>query len=144
MAGEISTIGVVTGPSCQRETLDPDMPDALVYATSAAALAAAVFAAWHTVRSYRFSNPLLYAITAVEALLVVALVWGIVAVTDTDRDVEKALFLSYLVTTVLIPPAAVLWGVGDKSRWGTGVVAVGLFTVSVMLIRTHQIWLGHG
>lgn len=120
------------------------MPDALVYATSAAALAAAVFAAWHTLRSYRFSNPLLYAITAVEVLLVVSLVWGIVAVSGTDRDVEKALFLSYLLTTVLIPPAAVLWGVGDKSRWGTGVVAVGLFTVSVMLIRTHQIWLGHG
>jgi len=144
MAGEIRTIGVLTGSSCQRETLDPDMPDALVYATSLAALAAAVFAAWHTVRSYRFSNPLFYAIAAVEVLLLVALVWGIVAATGTDRDVQKGLFLSYLVTTVLIPPAAVLWGVGDRSRWGTGVVAVGLFTVSVMLIRTHQIWVGHG
>ncbi|MFS0887186.1 hypothetical protein, partial [Aeromicrobium sp. 179-A 4D2 NHS] len=95
-------------------------------------------------RSYRFSNPLFYAIAAVEVLLLVALVWGIVAATGTDRDVQKGLFLSYLVTTVLIPPAAVLWGVGDRSRWGTGVVAVGLFTVSVMLIRTHQIWVGHG
>ena len=120
------------------------MPDALVYATSLAALAAAVFAAWHTVKGYRFSNPLFYAIAVVELLLVVALVWGITAVARTDRDVEKGLFLSYLLTTVLIPPAAVLWGVGDKSRWGTGVVAVGLFTVSVMLIRTHQIWVGHG
>jgi len=144
MAGEISTIGVVTGPSCQRETLDPDMPDALVYATSVAALAAALFAAWHTAKSYLFSNPLFYAIAAVQVLLVVALVWGIVAVSGTDREVEKGLYLSYLVTTVLIPPAAVLWGIGDKSRWGTGVVAVGLFTVSVMLIRTHQIWVGHG
>src|SRR5690606_29520315 len=106
MAGEIRPIGVVTGPSCQRETLEPDMPDALVYPTSAAALAAAVFAAWHALRSYRFSNPLFYAITAVEVLLVVSLVWGIVAVSGTDRDVEKALFLSYLLTTVLIPPAA--------------------------------------
>ncbi|MFS0885363.1 hypothetical protein [Aeromicrobium sp. 179-A 4D2 NHS] len=52
------------------------MPDALVYATSLAALAAAVFAAWHTVRSYRFSNPLFYAIAAVEVLLLVALVSG--------------------------------------------------------------------
>lgn len=120
------------------------MPDALVYATSLAALAAALFAAWHTAKSYVFSNPLFYVIAVVEALLVVALVWGIVAVANADREVEKTLFLSYLITTVLIPPAAVLWGIGDKSRWGTGVVAVGLFTVSVMLIRTHQIWVGHG
>ncbi|MBC9225073.1 hypothetical protein GL325_01920 [Aeromicrobium sp. 636] len=120
------------------------MPDALVYVTSAAAFVASLFAAWHTAKSYRFSNPLFYAVALVEALLVVALIWGIVAVSGTDRDIEKALYLSYLVTTVLIPPAAVLWGVGDKTRWGTGVVAVALFTVSVMLIRTHQIWQGHG
>ncbi|WP_146826857.1 hypothetical protein [Aeromicrobium flavum] len=120
------------------------MPDALVYATSAVALVVAAFAGWHTLKSYRFSNPLFYAIALVEALLLVALVWGIVAAASTDRDIETGLYLSYLVTTVLIPPAAVLWGVGDKTRWGTGVVAVALFTVSIMLIRTHQIWVGHG
>lgn len=120
------------------------MPDALVYVTSAAALAVAVFAGWHTAKSYRFSNPLFYAIAAVEVLLVVGLVWGIVAASTTDRDVETGLYLSYLVTTALLPPAAVLWGIGDKTRWGTGVVAVALFTVSIMLIRTHQIWEGHG
>lgn len=120
------------------------MPDALVYVTSAAALAAAVFAGWHTARSYRFSNPLFYAVAVVEVLLLACLVWGIVAVIGTDRDVEKALYVSYLATTVLIPPASVLWGIGDKTRWGTGVVAVAMFTVSVMLIRTHQIWVGHG
>jgi hypothetical protein len=120
------------------------MPDALVYVTSATALVVAAFAGWHTARSYRFSNPLFYAIALVEVLLLVALAWGIVGVGSTDRDIEKALFLSYLVTTVLIPPAAVLWGVGDKTRWGTGVVAVALFTVSVMLIRTQQIWAGNG
>ncbi|MCD9152860.1 hypothetical protein [Aeromicrobium duanguangcaii] len=120
------------------------MPDALVYVTSATAFVASLFAAWHTVKSYRFSNPLFYAIALVEVLLLVALIWGIVAVAGTDRDIEKTLYLSYLVTTVLIPPAAVLWGVGDKTRWGTGVVGVALFTVSVMLIRTHQIWEGRG
>jgi len=120
------------------------MPDALVYLTAAVALVAAAFAGWHTAKSYRFSNPLFYAIAVVQVLLVVALVWGIVAVADAGPQVQRGLYLSYLVTTVLIPPAAVLWGIGDRSRWGTGVVAVALFTVSVMLIRTHQIWEGHG
>lgn len=120
------------------------MPDALVYGTSLVALAIALFAGWHTAKSYRFSNPLLYAIAVVEVLLLICVVWGIVAVAATDRDTEKALYVSYLVTTALIPPLAVLWGVGDKTRWGTGVVAVALFTVSIMMIRTHQIWVGHG
>lgn len=120
------------------------MPDALVYLTFFSALASSVFAAWHTARGYRFSNPLFYAVAVVEVLLVVALVWGIVAVTRSTRDVSVGLYLSYLVTCVLIPPAAVLWGVGDRTRWGTGVLAVGLFTVAVMMVRTHQIWGGLG
>lgn len=120
------------------------MSSLFVYAVAAAALGAAGFAAWHTARGYRFSNPLLYVIALVEIALVVVLVTGIVAVIRTDRDVQTGLFLSYLVTVVLIPPAAVLWGITDKTRWGTGVVAVAMFTASVMLIRTHQIWIGQG
>lgn len=118
------------------------MPDALVYLTCLSAFAGSLFAAWHTVRSYRFSNPLFWTVAIVEVLVLVALVWGIVAATTTDRDLSAGLYISYLATCALLPPAAVLWGVGDKTRWGTGVVAVALFTVSVMIVRTHQIWEG--
>ncbi|HPU13888.1 MAG TPA: hypothetical protein PLQ19_08860 [Aeromicrobium sp.] len=120
------------------------MSDVFVYVISVLALVVGIFASWHTVKSYQFSNPLFYAIALLEVLLVVALVWGIIAVGSAPTDVQRGLYLSYLVTTVLIPPLAVFWGIGDKSRWGTGVVAVAMFTVSILMIRTHQIWLGHG
>jgi len=120
------------------------MPDLLVILTCVAAIAAALFAAWHSARSYRFSNPLFYAIAAVEVLLLIAVVWGVTAALTTDRQIETALYVSYLVTTLLIPPLAVLWGVGDRTRWGTGVVTVALFTVAVLMIRTQQIWQAHG
>ena len=120
------------------------MSDVFVYVISVLALAVGVFAGWHTVKSYQFSNPLFYALALLEVLLLVALVWGIVAASSAPAEVQRGLYLSYLVTTVLIPPLAVYWGIGDKSRWGTGVVAVAMFTVSILMIRTHQIWLGHG
>lgn len=46
----------------------------------------------------------------------------------------------YLVTAVLIPPAATLWAFADKGRWGVLVVGVGLLAVAVMVYRMHQIW----
>ncbi|MFI5428411.1 hypothetical protein [Aeromicrobium sp. UC242_57] len=52
------------------------------------------------------------------------------------------LFISYLVTMVVIPTAATLWGIAEKSRWGTGVVVVAMLTVSVLSIRCLGIWQG--
>lgn len=104
------------------------------------ALAAALFAAWHTWRGYTFSNPLFYALAAVEAVLVAVTVGGLVALNVSSRHVNGVLFVSYLVTCLVIPPAALLWGISEKSRWGTGVVAIALFTVAILAIRLQQIW----
>ena len=46
------------------------------------------------------------------------------------------------MTLVVIPPAAVLWGIAEKSRWGTGVVVVAMLTVAVLCVRVLQIWKG--
>jgi hypothetical protein len=46
------------------------------------------------------------------------------------------------VTLVVIPPAAVIWGIAEKSRWGTGVVVVAMLTVAVLCVRVLQIWKG--
>jgi hypothetical protein len=43
---------------------------------------------------------------------------------------------------VVIPPAAVLWGIAEKSRWGTGVVVISMLTISVLSIRLLGIWKG--
>jgi hypothetical protein len=114
--------------------------DTVAYAVAYLATAVAAFAAWHTVRSAPFSNPLFYAMAVLELALLALLVGGVAALVRTTQDVDGVLFVSYLVTLVLIPPAAVLWGIAEKSRWGTGVVAIALLTVAVLCVRSAQIW----
>ncbi len=106
------------------------------------ALAVAAVAAWHMWRRQPFSNPLFFAASVLEIALLGMLVAGSIALAATSRDVDGVLFVSYLVTLVVIPPAAVLWGIAEKSRWGTGVVVVAMLTVSVLCVRVLQIWKG--
>ncbi|MGI9084742.1 MAG: hypothetical protein ACR2FE_05545 [Aeromicrobium sp.] len=118
------------------------MTDSLAYAVAGLAAAVAAFAAWHTVAQKPFDNPLFYAVSILEVALIGVLVGGCVALAGTERNVDGVLFVSYLVTLVVIPPAAVLWGIAEKSRWGTGVVVVALLTVAVLCVRVLQIWDG--
>lgn len=47
----------------------------------------------------------------------------------------------YLISAVLIPPAAVLWALIDKQgTWSTLVVGIGILACAVMVYRMHQIW----
>lgn len=46
----------------------------------------------------------------------------------------------YAVSVLLVPPAAVVWALIDRSRWSTVVLGVGALTVAVMVYRMYQIW----
>lgn len=118
------------------------MTDPIAYGVALLALGVAGFAGWHTVRRTPFGNSLFYTVSVLELVLLVLLVGGIVALARTARDVDGALFVSYLVTLVVIPPAAVLWGIAEKTRWGTGVVVVAMLTVAVLTVRVLGIWQG--
>lgn len=118
------------------------MTDPIAYGVALLAVAVAGLAAAHTLWDRPFSNPLFYAVAALEAVLVAVLVGGLVALSRTGRDVDGVLFVSYLVTVTAIPPAAVVWGIAEKSRWGTGVVVVALLTVAVLMVRLLGIWEG--
>ena len=118
------------------------MNDPVAYAVAGLALVAAVYAGWLMWRDAAFSNGLFYVVIVLELVLVALLVGGSVALARTERDVDGVLFISYLVTVLVIPPAAVLWGVAEKSRWGTGVVLVAMLTVAVLVVRVLGIWQG--
>jgi len=49
-------------------------------------------------------------------------------------------FWVYLVSAVLIPPAAVLWALIDRDRWSTAVIGVACLAIAVMVYRMGQIW----
>lgn len=116
--------------------------DPVAYGIAALAVAVALFAGWRTMRDRPLDNPLFYAVSVLEIALLALLVGGSVALASTDRDVDGVLFISYLVTMVVIPPAAVLWGIAEKSRWGTGVVVVAMLTTAVLSVRLLGIWKG--
>lgn len=120
------------------------MTDILIFTIAGIALAAALFSLWHVIRGYQFSNPLFYTVAGVEFALLVGMVIAIVADVRGYSEGDPVLFWSYFVTTLLIAPLAVVWGIGDKSRWGTGVVAIAMITIAVLVVRLGQIWQGHG
>ncbi len=118
------------------------MTDLVAYGIAILALMVAAFAGWHMYRNLDVGNPLFYAVSVLEIALLGLLIGSSIALGQTSRDVNGVLFISYLVTMVVIPPAAVLWGIAEKSRWGTGVVVVAMLTVAALSARLLGIWKG--
>lgn len=118
------------------------MNESVAYAVAIGALLIAGFAALHTARNQLFSNPLFYSVATLEIALVTLLIGGCIALSQTTRDVDGVLFVSYLITIVVIPPAAVVWGIAERSRWGTGVVVVAMLSVALLCVRLLRIWQG--
>lgn len=89
--------------------------------------------------------PLVFAAAFLELMLLVLAVGGVVQMVRTDHAFARLEFVGYLVATLLVVPAAVSWGWGEKSRSGTAVVAVGFLVVPVLVLRVQQVWAGpHG
>ena len=79
----------------------------------------------------------------VEALLLVQLIVSIVLVVQGQQAKGDTVeFFGYIITALVVPPAAVAWAVIERTRWSTLVLGVAGLTVAVMLIRMWQIWTG--
>jgi hypothetical protein len=78
----------------------------------------------------------------VEVLLlaqfVVALVAPAVGNTASGSVLE---FYVYLVSAILIPPAAAIWALVERGRWSTVILGVAALAVAVMVYRMEQIWM---
>ncbi|MGH3786642.1 MAG: hypothetical protein ACRDRG_08840 [Pseudonocardiaceae bacterium] len=63
----------------------------------------------------------------------------------TERDVEVATFVGYLLGVLLLVPAGIVWALAERSRSGTAVIIVACLAVLAMLARLNDIWAGsHG
>lgn len=83
------------------------------------------------------------AIATVEGLLLVQLAVSIALVASGKQAVGDTVeFFGYLVTALIVPPAAVAWAVLERTKWSTMVIGVAGLTVAVMLVRMWQIWTG--
>jgi uncharacterized membrane protein len=86
--------------------------------------------------------PLLAGGAVLEALLIGFLIGGIAQMIGSYRQFARAEFVIYLVACVAIPPAAAVWGWGERGRAGTAVLALGFLIMPVMVIRVQQVWAG--
>lgn len=77
----------------------------------------------------------------IEALLLVQLVMAIIAPLVGNVATGSALeFWIYLVSAIVIPPAAVMWALIERNRWSTVVLGVACLSIAVMVYRMSQIW----
>ncbi|SCY36694.1 hypothetical protein SAMN05216488_1546 [Microbacterium sp. LKL04] len=74
-------------------------------------------------------------------LLIVQVVISIIApLAGNPPSGDLLEFWVYLVSAVLIPPAAVIWALIERSRWSTVVMGVAAFAIAIMVWRMNVIW----
>jgi len=86
---------------------------------------------------------LLGVLAALELGLLAQTVAGMVAMFNTDRQLDKLSFAGYLIGILVILPIAVAWALAERSRWGPGVVVIGSLAIPVMIVRLNQLWEPH-
>ena len=80
-------------------------------------------------------------VAAVEVALLVYLVGSVIRVVAGEPIAGEAWeFWGYLVTAMLLPPAAVYWSILERTRWSNFVLAAVGVTALVMAARMNQIW----
>lgn len=83
----------------------------------------------------------LAAIALVEVLLIIQVVIALVAPATGNSPTGSLLeFWIYLVSAVLLPPAAAFWALVDRSKWSTVILGVASLAVAVMVYRMGVIW----
>ncbi len=71
------------------------------------------------------------------AQVVIAVIAPLVGNPPTGSALE---FWVYLVSAVLLPPAAVFWALVERSRWSTVIMGIAALAVAVMVWRMQVIW----
>jgi hypothetical protein len=74
------------------------------------------------------------------ALLAQGVLSTVLAFTSGLTTDQSYTLAGYALTLPFIVPLTVLWGLNDRSRWGAGVVLVGLVTVPAMILRMNTVW----
>jgi len=80
-------------------------------------------------------------VVLMELLVIAQIVMAIVAPSVGNSPTGNPLeFWMYLITAAIIPPAAIVWALMERTRWGSLILAVAGIAISVMTIRMWAIW----
>jgi len=81
------------------------------------------------------------AVALVELLLLVQLGVAILAPAMGNEPVGNMLeFYTYLISALILPPAAAFWALVDRSRWSTVILGTAALAIAVMVYRMQEIW----
>ena len=108
---------------------------------AAVALLAAVLAVVLGLAGRKPSDLSLAGAALTELLLIVQLVLALLAPAAGNRPTGNVVeFYAYLLSALVIPPAAVVWALLERTRWATVVVGIAGLAVTVMIVRMQIIW----
>ena len=105
-----------------------------------AGLALAAYALLMTALNRRMGLGLLAALGVLEILLLVLVGLIVAKLAGGGRPASLATLIGYLIAMPLVPVAAGFWGLLERSRWGSAVVAVAGLVAAVLMVRLHEIW----
>ena len=105
-----------------------------------AGLALAAYGLLMTALNRRMGIGLLAALGVLEILLLVLAGLIVAKLAGGGRPASLATLIGYLIAMPLVPVAAGFWGLLERSRWGSAVVAVAGLVAAVLMVRLHEIW----
>ena len=83
------------------------------------------------------------ATAGVEAGLLIQLLISTALVVSGQRAQTDTLeFFGYLIVAIIVPLAAGLWGLAERTKYSMMVLGAAALTVAVMLYRMQQLWTG--
>lgn len=119
------------------------MIDAAAIPLIIGALALAALSLTWTALNRRAGRTLLIATAIGEAGVLAAVITAIAELAQGHRpDGGMPIFIGYLIGSLVILPIAAAWGMADRTRWGSAVVAVGFLVIAVLTVRMQQVWHG--
>jgi hypothetical protein len=105
-----------------------------------AGLVLAGYAGLATARNRRMGVDLLVALGVLEVLLLVLVGLIVAKLASGARPGGLPTLIGYLIAMPIVPVAAGLWGLMERTRWGPAVIAVAGLVAAVLMVRLHQIW----
>jgi hypothetical protein len=116
--------------------------DGLATAVIVISLAAAAWTLVPAARDRPIGWSHLAALAVVELVLIVQVVFAVVKLAGGEQPRDLAVFIGYLVGSLIILPIGGFLGMAERTRWGAVVAGVACLVVPVLVMRMQQIWQG--
>jgi hypothetical protein len=113
--------------------------EALGYVIIAAGLA---YAVWGFVAARLDRAPGRALFTGAWVLSALVALWAVVAVAFIagGREVQAGLLVGYLLTALILEPAAIYLAKLEPTKWGSVILASGALVLGPLFLRLLQIW----